>query len=181
MRNKRKIVVVYESKSGHTKQYAEWISEELNADLFEARAATVELLQDYDLIIYGGRLYIIGIDGVKLITKNEAKLKDKHIVVWATGANPGRPEELESVWKKNFTLEQLARIKTFYLRGGFDYSKLSFKDKAFMQMMKLNIKRTRHRSQDQEELLQAFKTPVNFVAKENIQPLLAYVRSLEAE
>ena len=30
-------VVIYRSTSGFTKRYAEWIAEELKADLFEAR------------------------------------------------------------------------------------------------------------------------------------------------
>lgn len=176
-----KTVVVYESKTGHTKQYAQWIAEELKADLFEARTAAPDLLQEYDIIIFGGRLYATGIDGIHLITKNDAKLQGKHIIVWATGANPGRPEEMNPVWEKNLSSEQLSRIKTFYLRGGFDYSKLGTKDKLLMQMMKSQIEHTKHRTQDQEDLLKAYEVPVNFVNRDNIQPLLAYVRSLEAK
>ncbi|NLE01149.1 MAG: flavodoxin, partial [Fibrobacter sp.] len=52
-----KIIVVYKSKYGTTKRYAEWIAEEVKADLFEQSAVSVEDLLKYDIIVYGGSLH----------------------------------------------------------------------------------------------------------------------------
>ena len=59
-------VVIYRSTSGFTKRYAEWIAEELKADLFEARKIDAPKLADYDLIVFGGSLHAVGINGIKL-------------------------------------------------------------------------------------------------------------------
>ena len=97
---------------------------------------TINMLTNYDTVIYGGSLYAVGINGVKFITKNLDKLKDKKVIVFATGASPSREEAVSEVKNKNFTSEQQKYIQFFYLRGGFDYSKLKPFDKVLMTLLK---------------------------------------------
>jgi hypothetical protein len=65
-----KTIVIYKSKTGYTKQYAQWIAEELSADILPADKVSFQKLAEYDCIIFGGRLYAVGIDGLSLIKKN---------------------------------------------------------------------------------------------------------------
>lgn len=105
-----KSVVIYRSKSGFVKKYAEWIAEELGADIFEASKFTVDMFATYDTVIYGGGLYVVGINGVKLITDNLKKLEGKKVIVFATGASPARKDVIHDVKTKNFLPEQLKQI-----------------------------------------------------------------------
>ena len=98
-----KTIVIYKSKTGFTKKYAEWIAEDLSADIFDVSKVTINMLTEYDTMIYGGSLYAVGINGVKFITQNINKLKDKKVVVFATGASPSREEAVNEVRNKNFT------------------------------------------------------------------------------
>ena len=100
----------------------------------------LHILTAYDTVIYGGGLYVVGINGVKFITKNLDKLNDKKVVVFATGASPFREKAINEVRNKNFTSEEQKYIKFFYLRGGFDYSKLKPFDKVLMTLLKWKIK-----------------------------------------
>lgn len=52
-----KIVVIYQSKYGATKKYAEWLAEELLCDLIETKKATIEQIEKYDVVILGGGIY----------------------------------------------------------------------------------------------------------------------------
>lgn len=52
--NTKQIAVIYKSKYGSTKQYAEWIAKELDASLFEATNIKPSQLLDYDVVVYGG-------------------------------------------------------------------------------------------------------------------------------
>ena len=67
-------IVIYRSKYGSTKKYAEWIAEELGCNILEFKEAKIENLMKYDTIIYGGGLYAEVINGVYLLTKNFDKL-----------------------------------------------------------------------------------------------------------
>jgi len=51
-----KSIVVYSSLSGHTKQYAEWISEELGSDCVSVESASGEKLSQYDVVIFGSHV-----------------------------------------------------------------------------------------------------------------------------
>src|SRR5512147_1484648 len=85
-----KALVLYQTTSGYTKKYAQWISEALAADLSEAKNFNTSKLIDYDLIIFGGSLHAVGISGVKIIKENLPRLANKKIVVFAVGASPPR-------------------------------------------------------------------------------------------
>lgn len=174
-----KTVVIYKSKTGYTKRYAEWIAEDLSADIFDASKIPVNMLTAYDTVIYGGSLYAVGIYGVKLITKNIDKLKHKKVVVFATGASPSRENVINEVRDKNFTPEQQKYIKFFYLRGGFNYSKLNPFDKVLMTLLKWKIKSKEKDKLTADEIgmLAVYDKPVDFTKKNNIDELINYVTS----
>lgn len=172
-----KAVVIYKSQTGFTKKYAEWIAEELAADIFHVSEANIDMLQNYDTIIYGGGLYASGINGVKFITENSSSLKGKKVIVFATGASVGRSEEIEGVKNKNFTADQQEYIKFFYLRGGFNYNKLSSLNKILMTILKWKLKMKKDLTADERGMLAAYDHPMDFVKKKNIQELVAYANS----
>lgn len=172
-----KTIVIYKSKAGFVKKYAEWIAEELSADLFEASKISIDMLKPYEVVIYGGGLYAVGINGIKFITENFAKLKDKKIVVFATGASTSRKEAINDVMNKNFTPEQKKHIQFFYLRGGFNYRKLKVFDKFLMTLLKFRLKRTANLTPDEKGMLAAYDNPADFTNKKNIEELISYVNS----
>ena len=49
-----KTVVIYNSQTGFTKRYAEWIAEETGADCFELNEAKKKSMDEYDAIVFGG-------------------------------------------------------------------------------------------------------------------------------
>ncbi len=169
--------VIYKSKTGFTKKYAEWISEELSADLFELPKVSAGILTDYDTVIFGGGLHAGGISGLKYITKNIGKLQGKKVIVFATGASPAREEIITEIKNKNFTAGQQKQIQFFYLRGGFDYNKLKAVDKILMTLMKMQLKKKKELTPDESGMLAAYDRPVNFTEKENINDLIIYVNS----
>ncbi|MGE1063556.1 hypothetical protein NXG27_13165 [Megasphaera paucivorans] len=82
------------------------------------------------------------------------------------------------VQNKNFDLMQQKKIKFFYLRGGFDYSKLNFLDKFLMTLLKWKIKRKNkiNLTADEIGMLAIYDKPADFTMKENIDTILNIVR-----
>jgi len=135
------------------------------------------MLKPYDTVIYGGSLYAVGINGVQWITKNLDKLKDKKVVVFATGASPSREEVIKEVKNKNFTVEQQKYVQFFYLRGGFDYSKLKPFDKLLMTLLKWKLKSKKELTPDEKGMLSIYNKPIDFTSKKNIEEIIKYVTS----
>lgn len=168
-----KTIVAYRSKSGYTKKYAQWIAEELGCDIRED--PELSDIAGYDTIIYGGGMYAGGFNGVKLITRNPDKLSGKKIALFAVGSNPGREHEMKPFWDRILTAEQQKTIGHFYLRGGFDFDKLTASDKILMKMLKVRLLNKKERTEDEQGMLDAYDTPVDFSNKENIRPLIEFV------
>ena len=172
MSENKKIIVVYRSRSGFTKNYATWLAEELKCDLREGSKVKVSDLAAYDTIIYGAGMYAVGVNGIKLITNNFEQLKDKKLIVFAVGASPNRDETTQEVRKANIPSEQLNKIQFFYLRGGFDYSRLTPFYKFLMTLMKIKLKKLKNPDADAKGMLASYSHPLDFTNKKFLEPIL---------
>jgi len=171
-----KTAVIYGTKHGTTKQYAEWIADELNADLFNHEAFKAKQLNAYDLIVYGGGLYAGGIIGVKLVSKN----MPKNLVVFTVGLADPKETDYSEIIDKAFKKQQQEQIKVFHLRGGIDYGKLGFMHKTMMAMVKKSIvkKPVEKRSSEDTAILETYGQKLDFLDIESIKPLVEYVKNM---
>jgi len=169
-----KIVVIYKSKYGYTKKYAEWIAQELDAALFEHANIKPAQLSEYDLVIYGGGLYAGGINGIKIVTKNPCKA----LIVFTVGLADPKITDYTPVLEQSFTPEQLAGIKVLHLRGGVDYAKLGFIHKGLLAVVKkaADKKPLAERTSEDCAIIEAYGTQTDFTDKAALVPLIEYVR-----
>ncbi|SDN29120.1 flavodoxin domain-containing protein [Acetanaerobacterium elongatum] len=166
------IIVVYRSKTGFVKNYAEWIAKAVGADLREAKGVEITDLMKYDTIVYGGGLYAGGINGFRLIKKNLDQLKGKRLIVFTSGASPVRPEVVDEVKKHNLNPEEQKQVQFFMMRGGFNYNKLSPIDKFLMSLRKIQLKSIKNPDADARGMLAAYSQPVDFTREKNIEPVV---------
>lgn len=171
----KKIAVIYKSHYGSTKQYAQWIAQELEVTPLEAKSVKPSELQNYDLVIYGGGLYASGIIGSELVTKNPCK----KLVLFTVGlADPSLTDYTEII-EKNIPSELLETTKIFHLRGGIDYKKLSLVHRAMMAMMKkMTVDKKSESEYDAQDIafMESYGGSVHFTNCESIMPLVEYVR-----
>jgi menaquinone-dependent protoporphyrinogen IX oxidase len=130
-----KTIVIYQSKYGATKKYAEWLSQKLCADLVEKSKCNKELLKDYDTIIYGGGIYATGIAGFSFVKKCYESIKDKKVIIFTVGASPYEETAAAELRKRNFT-EEMDTVPCFYCRGAFDESVMTVKDRLLIGLLK---------------------------------------------
>lgn len=173
-----KSIVVYESKYGSTEKYAKWIGEELNCRVSKISDVSTEDLLNYDNIIFGGWLHAGKIKGFKNIYNEREKLRNKNLVVFYVGLSVSDTKELEEVKKNNF--KDMSNIKDFYLRGAFNYKKLTLNDKIMMNVFKIILKRQKEEEMDENTkgMLEAYNTPVDFTQKEAIKPIVESVKEI---
>ncbi len=171
--NSNKVLVIYKSKYGSTKRYAQWIAEEINGDLIESSKVKGEDLKKYDTIVFGGFLHAVGISGVKIITENFKNIADKRLIVFAVGCAPERDKDIEKVFSANLKAEMRGKIQCFYLRGAFNYESLDFVDKM-MNALKIKLKKIQEEDLDEDAkgLLECYDNPVDWTDKKFIQPIV---------
>ncbi len=172
-------IVIYKTKYGSTKTYAQWIGEELGCSVVNAKDITVDDLNDYDTVIYGGGLYSQTINGVILLTKNYQKLKDKKLIVFTTGITPldCRDYYDKMVIDQNFKGEIKDNIKVFNFLGKMIIEELTVPHKAALKMLK-KIMTARKNPTDMEKLLiELCETSGDFCDREQIADLVEYAKN----
>ena len=128
-------VILYQSKYGATKRYAEWLSEETGFQCIETKKADINEIITYDPIILGGGIYASGIAGLSFLKKNINKLTDKKIIVFCCGASPYEENTFQQIKAHNMK-DNLSDIPVFYCRGAWDMDAMSFKDRILCNLLR---------------------------------------------
>lgn len=171
-----KVVVIYKSKYGATKKYAEWLAEDIGAELFSKDEFKIEMLANYDTIIYGGGIYGSRVSGLSLIKKNYNNLKNKNIIVFMVGASPYDEKAYIQLKEHNFS-DELKNIKLFYLRGMFDLKSMSFRDKFLIGMLKgvLSKKDPLQFEPWEKAFVESMDKAADWTSRENLKEIEDYI------
>lgn len=141
-----KRIVVYRSKTGFTRKYAEWIAKQLQCDCVEDKSVTEANLRSYDVVIYGGGIMASQISGLKEMKTKIADPSKTKLVVFCTGATLAEEKEkVKEIEKMNFSEKDLEQIPFFYMQAGINYQKMSIPMrtlmKGFSKMLEKNQKK----------------------------------------
>ena len=131
-------IVVYKSKYGATKKYAEWLAEATGFEAVSVKEADINEVAKHDVIILGGGVYAGGIAIVPFLRKNYNRLKGKKIIVYTCGASPYDEKFFNQLVDMNMKGD-FKDIPVYYCRGGFDLKNMSFMDKTLYKMLRKSL------------------------------------------
>lgn len=172
-------IVLYKSKYGSTKAYAEWIAEELGCSAKDAKGVKVDYLLGYDTIIYGGGLYAENIAGASLITKNIEKLKDKKLIIYTTGITPLDVREYydHEVLDKNIKPEIRQYIKVYNFMGKMILDELTAPHRTALKMLKKIMSAKENPTDLEKMLIELCDADGDFTDRSAIKDLVEYARN----
>ncbi len=128
-------IILYQSKYGSTRRYAEWLSEATGFDRLETKKARIEDVRRYDPIILGGGIYASGIAGLSFLKKHGDRLSGKKIIVFCVGASPYEENAFRQIVDHNMK-GALSGIPCFYCRGGWDMDGMSIVDRNLCKLLR---------------------------------------------
>lgn len=164
-------VIVYGSRYGTTKSYAEEMGRRSNVEVFSFKE--VADLHKYDKVVHFGALLAGGVYGLKkTLTLVDSAGKQKLIVVTVGLGNPTDPKTIDylrSEIKKVIPAKLLANTQIYHLRGGIDYEKLSLIHRLMMYMVYRKAKRSGSEENDENnQLIETYNKQVSFVDFESL-------------
>lgn len=165
-----KTLVLYESHTGYTRRYAQWISEAFRADILPLKEATSALLRDADLVIFGGSIRGSIISGQDRMKKLAKKAGSKAVLYFGVGLRPDSPRTRSLLRRNNFGSE--STVPLFYFQGGLDRDSLVSGDRTMLTIYQAMLKRRRSIHPEDAELLQIMRCSSDYSGKEQIRPLL---------
>ncbi|MGN1406356.1 MAG: flavodoxin domain-containing protein, partial [Erysipelotrichaceae bacterium] len=114
-------LIIYGSKYGHTKAYAEEYSKRTGIPC--ENYCDVVNIDNLSTVIYFGALYAGGVMGLKK-TLDKISVDDKRIIVVTVGLSDPDDEHnisnIENSMKQQLTAELFNKLEIYHLRGGID-------------------------------------------------------------
>ena len=170
-----KTIVIYNSQTGFTKRYAEWISEATGADCLELSIAKKKDLTAYKAIIFGGWACAGSISKISWFKGNINKWADKKLIAFCVGGNPKDNPEFETALKQNFNESERKMVKTFYCPGGLNYEKMSAPSKLMMKMFVKTLKAKKDKTEEEQIMFKMISSSYDISDKKYIEPILQYL------
>lgn len=169
-----KSLILYASRYGTTRQYAEELGKQTGFPVFSWEKA--ENLREYDQILYFGALYAGSMKGLKAILRKVNPGADL-ILVTVGVADPANEENIRNIrasLAKQIPEVWLEKAKIFHLRGGIDYNRLSPLHRTMMALLYSKVSKIPESERDAETraLIETYNTTVNFVDFATLKPIL---------
>ncbi|MGN0243565.1 MAG: flavodoxin domain-containing protein [Lachnospiraceae bacterium] len=129
-----KTAVIYTSKTGFTKRYAQWIAEGAQADCLDWKQAKKLDFSDYDAIIYGGWVCAATVRHLDWFRSHLSQWPDKRLIVFAVGASPVDSPDIRNFMDQTFGSGGIQGVNAFYCPGGLSYENMSVPARIMMRL-----------------------------------------------
>ncbi|MGX2946505.1 flavodoxin domain-containing protein [Enterococcus alishanensis] len=133
-------IILFQSKYGATKKYANWLSDKTGFSCVETKKAKIEMVQKFDTIILGGAIYASGISGLSFLKKHFNALMDKKIVIFCIGASPYDEATIQAMIQHNLKKEW-SDIPFYYCRGAWDMAAMTAIDRNLCRVLRKSVKK----------------------------------------
>lgn len=167
MNTEKPTLILYSSRYGAARQYAEWLAGERDCDLMPAAKVKLTQLRPYQNLIWIGSVYVDKIEGLDSLQRYYRKLTDQRIAVLAVGAAPD---------ERALSLPgDLAELPLYYARGRWDTAALSAKDRLLVNMLKAALTRKPDSAPAWMQELLTQEEPQDFMDRLYLEPLEDFI------
>ena len=172
-----KTIVIYNSQTGFTKQYAQWIAQELQCDSISLQRINEIALSEFDTIIFGSWCHAGRIKKLNRVFDELKKGANKYYIVFAVGASPMNSPDVEKTMEQNIPKNSI--VKGFYFQGGLNYEKMNLSSRAMMKLFSSMLKKKKDATESEKKMAEMVSRSYDISDKRFIVPLLRYVHSLK--
>ncbi len=171
----KKVAIVYTSKFGHTKQYADWLAAHLgkdDADVINIAAFNPTQLLAYKLIIFASCVYGDKMPIMDFVKKNMAGVSPAKTMFMAVSWYTTDSEEaVQKLVEENYPDQFKGKVPLYVLNSGIDKKKISVADKAKLLASQVMIEKKDGRSNDDINILAILKGYTDATSEENLDSI----------
>ncbi len=173
------LAVVYATKYGHTKQYADWMKEEAGADIFVSTSFTPTKALEYKAVVFAGGVYGDKILIMDWLKKNLGQVNVNKIIIAAVSWYCNDSEEAKArLIAENYPEQFKNVVPLVVINSGIDKKKTSVMDKAQLLAAQSAINKHEVRTADDINALAIIKGYSDSTSKDNLKSLTAAVQNI---
>jgi menaquinone-dependent protoporphyrinogen IX oxidase len=163
--------IIYKGKYGATRQYAEWIGNELQLPVYTPDRLPAAQIEASDFLVIGASVYTGKLMLREWLNKNNDQIKNKKLFLFVVCGTPAdKTEVLDQIIRMNVPAGIRNRFSVFFLRGRVVMKQLSWLHKLLLAIASRITKDVDEKKRMQEGY--------DEVIKENIAPLVNAVRAV---
>lgn len=162
-------IIIFKSKYGSTRQYAEWLQESTGYDLFEV-GDEPDNLSSYDVVILACFVVAGSLTNKSWVVANWPKIQEKNIALMVTSA-AGDIQTCEKALTGSLPAKMLEKIHLFALPGRYIVEKLTFFDGLLVKIGSSLVK--------DPVAKKGMLTSMDNVKREHLQEINNYLTSLK--
>lgn len=174
------VLVLYSSKYGAARQYAEWLKEALSADCVDIQESGQIDFSKYKAVLFGGGVYASAIEGIQKFRAILPRIGAVPAAVFAVGIAPQEDTDAVQAVKKQNMTENVSLLHFFYCRGKMDLAKLKFVHRMMMKMMSKSLvkKAEKERTPAEQSIVEASEKPCDWMDRKYLNPMIEWVESV---
>ena len=174
----KKQLIIYGSRYGSARRYAERLAEMTGLEAVEYKA--VKDLGDYDRIVYLGSLYAGGVTGLKQTVGKMSPQQELTVstVGLADPTDAANVAHIRQSIKGQIPAHFYDESRLFHLRGAIDYTKLNLKYRLMMSLLAKKVAKLSEEQQNAETraMLETYGKQVDFVDFSSLQPIVDKIK-----
>lgn len=164
-------IIVFWSKYGSAKQYAQWLHDETGFHVRSAKRPFGKSLKKADIVIAGSPVRGGKMKIAQWIRRRWPEICTKNVIIFSTSVLSPEDPAVHDFWLKNFPENIREKCHFFALPGRLVYSKLSFRDKIILRISVF--------MQNDKEVRDGLLKGFDAVERAALDPLLKHLRALE--
>ena len=166
-------IVIYRSKYGAARKYAQWIAERTGFVLKDIVDVRQKDILEAENVVVGFGVYASQLPGVNFLSRNHKDLIGKRVFIYACGATPYDEDYVRTLHDNSLT-GPLEPLPLFYMRGAFDINSMSFMDRQMCRMLIGAVRRKEPSDREpwEKALLEAGDRPKDWTSEEQLEELL---------
>lgn len=170
-----KALVVYNSQTGFTRRYAQWLAAALGAPCVPyAQRGSLDLA-GYDTVIFGSWCHAGSVLKKKWLLEQCARYPDKRFFAFAVGASSAQSPDIPLAMAANFP--EGCRVQAFYLPGGLNYEKMGFTSRLMMKMLVRFLNAKKDKTPEETEAARMMAQNYDLSDESLLAPLLEAIRA----
>lgn len=171
-----RIAIIYVSQTGFTKQYAEWLAEEVNGECMPFAEAEKMDFSEYDAIVFGSWCFAGTIKKLDWFKGNLTQWSDKKKIVYAVGASPAENPELQGALEKIFTGEEWNQVSVCYCPGGLRYENMKMGSKVMMKMFTKMMASKKDKTEEEKVMAEMIGKSYDISDRKYILPMVEFLK-----
>lgn len=173
-----KTIIIYNSQTGFTKRYGDWIAESIGCQSVSLNDAQKMNLSEFDQIVFGSWAHAGSFLKIQWFKSLMVKFPQKRFAFFGVGASPlENNREIPVVMEKNFPIVDSKKCFRCYCPGGISYAKMKWLDRKLMQLLSKMLMNKKDATEDDKIKAKMISQDYDISDKKYIKELTDWLAS----